>query len=64
MSLIAVIYKQMLTKSEHAQLCHSNTAEVKKFFVEETVKIKEHFDLKIENVVMKELRKINNGGKS
>jgi len=65
MGLIGLVYKSMLTKSEHSEVCKKNTFEVNKT-VEKVIKdeiggIKEYFDLKIENVVMKELRKINHG---
>ena len=61
--LIGVVYRQMLTKSEHAELCRRNSHEVrdaiKSTVREEMNDIREYFDLKIENVVLKEIRKMN-----
>ena len=61
--LIGVVYRQMLTKSEHAELCKKNSDEVrdviKSTVREEMNDIREYFDLKIENVVLKEIRKMN-----
>ena len=61
--LIGVVYRQMLTKSEHAELCRKNSDEVrdaiKSTVREEMNDIREYFDLKIENVVLKEIRKMN-----
>jgi len=63
MGLIAVIYQGVLTKSEHAELCKKNMGEsqesMKKFIKDEFKDVKEYFDLKIENVVLKEIRKAN-----
>ena len=63
MGLIEVVYRQMLTKSEHAELCKKNSDEVrdviKSTVREEMNDIREYFDLKIENVVLKEIRKMN-----
>jgi uncharacterized membrane protein (DUF106 family) len=67
MGLIGVIYRGVLTKSEHADLCKRNTQvvqeNIKTTIKEELKDIKDYFDLKIENVVLKEIRKIN-GNKS
>jgi uncharacterized membrane protein (DUF106 family) len=67
MGLIGVIYKNVLTKSEHAEVCKKNTMviqeNIKNTIKDELKDIKEYFDLKIENVVLKEIRKIN-GNKS
>jgi len=61
--LIGVVYRQMLTKSEHAELCRRNSDAVrdaiKSTVREEMNDIREYFDLKIENVVLKEIRKMN-----
>lgn len=63
MGLIGLIYKNMLTKPEHNEICNKNTKKLVddfgKVVKDEIEDVKEYFDLKIENVVMKELRKIN-----
>jgi len=67
MGLIGVIYRGVLTKSDHAEVCKKNTMviqeNIKNTIKDELKDIKEYFDLKIENVVLKEIRKIN-GNKS
>jgi len=64
MGLVGVIYRGVLTKSEHADVCKTNTQliqkDIKITIKEELKDIKDYFDLKIENVVLKEIRKINN----
>jgi len=63
MGLIGVIYRGVLTKSDHAEVCKKNTMviqeNIKNTIKDELKDIKEYFDLKIENVVLKEIRKIN-----
>jgi len=64
--LVSVLYKNtrgaMMTKLEHTKICKANSTAWQKFVEKQTEQLKEYFDLKIENVVMKELRKLNNGG--
>ena len=61
--LIGVIYQGVLTKSEHAEICKENTwvvqKDIKTTIKDELEEIKKYFDLKIENEIMKEIRKIN-----
>jgi len=67
MGLIGVIYRGVLTKSEHGEVCKAAKKEVfddfKVTLKEEMQGMKDYFDLKIENVVLKEIRKINGGSK-
>jgi hypothetical protein len=67
MGLLGVVYRGVLTKNEHAEICNKNTTviqeSIKNTIKDELKDIKEYFDLKIENVVLKEIRKIN-GNKS
>ena len=66
MGLIGVIYRGVLTKNEHGELCKGAKKEVfddfKITLKEEIQGMKDYFDIKIENVVLKEIRKINGGG--
>lgn len=63
MGLLAIVYGGVLTKNEHAEICNKNTVvmqeSIKNTIKDELKDIKEYFDLKIENVVLKEIRKIN-----
>ncbi len=59
--------EEILTKSSHADICKENTKPIKDLILEnrEIVKdqlngFREYFDLKIENTILTELRKINN----
>lgn len=51
--------EDILTMIVHNDICKGNLKEVKDFVNEKMEDVKTHFDLKIENVVMKELREIN-----
>ena len=61
--LIGVIYQGVLTKSEHAEVCKNNTRiiqnDIKTTIKEEMEEIKKYFDLKLENEILKEIKKIN-----
>ncbi len=57
--LISVIFSQMLTKAEHGRWCHANTEEIKLFIREELNKFDDALDLKIENAILKAIKKVN-----
>lgn len=65
--LVTVIYSEILTESKHSKICKENTKPIKDLILENRVIVKEqinglreHLDLKIENTILTELRKINN----
>ena len=64
MGLIGLVYKGVLTKADHAEVCKKNTQvvqdNIKTTIKEEMKDIKDYFDLKIENVILKEIRIRNN----
>ena len=59
-SLIGLVYKGVLTKAEHAEMCktaHQLTNENFKGFVKDEMReLKDYLDIKIENVILKEIR--------
>lgn len=63
MGLIGVIYRGVLTKSEHADICKMNSTairdDLKAFVREQFDGMKEYIDLKVENVILKEIKKLN-----
>lgn len=63
MGLLGILYKNMLTKSEHADVCKANTKAVKEeissTIKEELKDMKEYFDVKIERDILRELRRLN-----
>jgi hypothetical protein len=60
---LGLVYSGVLTKNEHADICNKKTVviqeSIKNTIKDELKDIKEYFDLKIENVVLKEIRKAN-----
>jgi ferredoxin-fold anticodon binding domain-containing protein len=60
--LVSTIYSQMLTKSEHGKWCHKNTEEIRVFFQEELKQFEDKLDLKIENAILKAIKKLNGKG--
>ena len=62
-ALIGIVYRQMMSKTEHSVMCHGNTEEIKRYFSAEMVKFQDMLDLKIENAILKAMRKINGGQK-
>jgi len=63
MGLIGIVYRGVLTKHEHAEMCGKNTKDITdkltKAIRDELKDMKVYFDLKIENVILKEIRKKN-----
>ncbi len=51
--------EEVLSFSTHSQLCKETTQQFLTFVKEQTEELKSHFDLKIENEIMKELIKMN-----
>lgn len=50
---------EILTRSEHFKICKENTEGVISQIKNQNEELKKWFDLKIENVILKEIRKIN-----
>ena len=52
--------KEILTVADHHKICKAITEEVANTIKEQTIDLKDFFDVKIENVLLKEIRKLNN----
>lgn len=53
--------EEILTKSTHSDICHDRTKELTDFIAKQGDDLKAHFSLKVENVILTELKKINGG---
>lgn len=51
--------EEVMTLSIHASLCKDNTHEMLAFIKEQTEDLKTFFNMKIENEILKEIRKMN-----
>ncbi len=51
--------EEIMTLSIHASLCKNNTREILDFMKEQAENLKTFFNMKIENEILKEIRKMN-----